>query len=210
MNEPGFPMMGMHVDRAQQFATGTEDINRNPKPVMFREGWNGNQRDVTADVHNIASTLYDYDQLHPGQLHPGWFEGGEKGPAYRSYKETGGWPTGQVLPDKTISDTLEGATRNKVYKQTEYGVMTDPWYDAAAKLNIAPAAAQSGGWFQYGPITGLKSPPKILPDLLNDQLEHTSRVLGVDPKRLLNWWGKRKIPLAENAVPGMTLNSGVG
>jgi hypothetical protein len=173
---------------------------------MFSEGWSGNQADVTTDVHNIGSTLYNYDQLNPGQLHPSWFQGGEKGPAYQGYQAAGGFPTGQVLPDKTINDTLAGVTKGGLKKQTEYGVMTDPWYDAAQKLGISPAAGQSAGWFNYGGITGLKSPPKILPDLLNDQLEHTSRVLGVEPQRLLNWWGKRKIPLAQNA-PGTTLNS---
>jgi hypothetical protein len=206
MNEPGFPMMGMHVNLADQFARGVENINTNPKPTMFREGWSGNQADVTADTHNIRSTLYNYDQLNPGQLHPSWFT--KQG--YQDYQSAGGFKPGQQLDVGAIKDTLEGSTKGGVYKQTEYGPMADPWYDAAQKLGITPAAGQAAGWFNYGPITGLKSPPKILPDLLNDQLEHTSRVLGVAPQKVLDWWGKRKIPLAQNAVPGTTLNSGVG
>jgi hypothetical protein len=203
-NAPGFPMMGMHVDLADQFAKGTENINTNPKPTMFREGWSGNQADVTADTHNIRSTLYNYDQLNPGQLHPSWFTK----PGYQDYQAAGGFKPGQPLDVGAIKDTLESQARGGVSKQVEYGPMADPWYDAAQKLGITPAAGQAGGWFNYGPITGLKSPPKILPDLLNDQLEHTSRVLGVSPQHILDWWGKRKIPLAENAAPGP--QTGVG
>jgi hypothetical protein len=203
MNEPGFPMMGMHVNLADQFARGAENINTNPKPTMFREGWSGNQADVTADTHNIRSTLYNYDQLNPGQLHPSWFT--KQG--YQDYKSAGGFKPGQPLDVGAIKDTLEGSTKGGVYKQTEYGPMADPWYDAAQKLGITPAAGQAGGWFNYGGITGLKSPPKILPDLLNDQLEHTSRVLNLAPQKILDWWGKRKIPLAQNQGPQST---GVG
>ena len=205
-NAPGFPMMGMHVDLADQFAKGTENININPKPTMFREGWSGNQADVTADTHNIRSTLYNFDQLNPGQLPPSWFT--KQG--YQDYQGAGGFKPSQPLDVGAIKDTLEGATKGGVYKQTEYGPMSDPWYDAAEKLGVQPAQAQAAGWFGYGPITGLKSPPKILPDLLNDQIEHTSRVLGVSPEHVLDWWAKRKIPLAENTVPGTTLNSRVG
>lgn len=206
-NAPGFPMMGMHVNLADQFAKGTENINTNPKPVMFREGWSGNQADVTADTHNIRSTLYKFDQLHPGELDPGWFTA----EGYNAYKKAGGFGQGQPLNVGAIKDTLEGATVNKVPKQTEYGVMSDPWYDAAKQLGIPPAQAQAGGWFNYGPITGLKSPPKTLPDLLNDQLEHTSKVLGVSPSKALEWWGRRKIPLAQASPPPITgaLASGV-
>jgi hypothetical protein len=195
-NAPGFPMMGMHVDLADQFAKGTENINTNPKPTMFREGWSGNQADVTADTHNIRSTLYNFDQLNPGQLPPSWFTK----PGYQAYQGAGGFQPGQKLDVGAIKDTLESQARGGVSKQVEYGPMADPWYDAAQKLGMSPAATQAAGWFNYGPITGLKSPPKILPDLLNDQIEHTSRVLGVTPQHILNWWGQRKIPLAENTV----------
>jgi hypothetical protein len=174
---------------------------------MFREGWSGNQADVTADTHNIRSTLYNYDQLNPGQLHPSWFT--KQG--YQDYQSAGGFKPGQPLDVGAIKDTLESQARGGVSKQVEYGPMADPWYDAAQKLGVTPAAAQAGGWFNYGPITGLKSPPKILPDLLNDQLEHTSRVLGVSPQHILNWWGQRKIPLAQNTAPGpLAQATGVG
>lgn len=206
-NAPGFPMMGMHIDLGDLFAKGQENINTNPKPTMFREGWSGNQADVTADTHNIRATLYNYDQLNPGQLPSSWFTK----PGYQDYQAAGGFKPNQGLDVGAIKDTLESQARGGVSKQVEYGVMADPWYDAAQKLGISPAQAQAAGWFNYGPITGLRSPPKILPDLLNDQIEHTSRVLGVSPQHILNWWGQRKIPLAENTAPGTTLNnSGVG
>jgi len=113
-NLPGFPMMGMHVDLGDQFAKGTENINTNPKPTMFREGWSGNQADVTADTHNIRATLYNYDQLNPGQLHPSWFTK----PGYRDYVAQGGFQPGQPLDVGAIKDTL---AQNDVPSSTAIG-----------------------------------------------------------------------------------------
>lgn len=187
-NTPGYPMMGMHVDLADQFARGTADPWINPKPFTFRENWSGNLRDVTGDTHNFRATLYELDRLDPGQLPRGWFKSDA---AYKRYKEHGY----TSLKPGDIDDTLTGQTVKGRYRQSEYLPMTEPWYRAAEMLNIDPAAAQSGGWFSYGNITGLKSPPKTIPDLLNDQIASTARVAGVSPERALEWWARGKIPL---------------
>jgi hypothetical protein len=205
-NAPGFPMMGMHVDLADQFAKGTENINTNPKPTLFRDAWSGNTSDVVADTHNIRATLRAYDQDNPGQLHPSWFSSPQ---AYQDYKANGGFGQGP-LDVGAIKDTLGDATLKGVRKQVEYGPMSDPWRDVGQKLGISPGQAQSGGWFNYGPQTGLRSPPKTLPMLLNDQIEHTSRVLGIPQEKVLDWWANKKIPLAENAVRGVGPQTNIG
>jgi hypothetical protein len=209
-NTPGYRMMGMHVDLADKFANNAVDPWRNPKPYTFREGWSGNMADVTADTHNIRATLYELDRLHPGSIPRQWFTTPQD---YEAYVAGGGFRPDTPMNVGAIKDTLGSVTVNKVPRQTEYGVMADPWYRAAEQLGIHPAEAQSGGWFSYGPITGLRSPPKTIPQLLDDQIGHTGNILGVDPRKILEWWGQKKIPLAGlggGAVADQLYNAGGG
>jgi len=188
-NIPGFPMMGMHVDLADKFARGTENAWINPKPTTFRENWSGNLRDVTGDTHNIRSTLYEMDQVKPGSLPRGWFTSDE---AYGKYKKEGF----RAVDAGDIADTLGDKAVNKIRRQSEYLPMTEPWYRAAEKVGIAPAEAQSGGWFSYGDITGLQSPPKTITNLLNDQVAATAKAIDQPPEKVVDWWAQGKIPLA--------------
>jgi len=188
-NIPGFPMMGMHVDLADKFARGTEKAWSNPKPTTFRENWSGNLRDVTGDTHNIRSTLYEMDQVKPGSLPRGWFTTDD---AFKKYKKEGF----ASIDAGDIVDTLGTKTVDKVSRQSEYLPMTAPWYGAAEKLGVAPAEVQSGGWFNYGGITGLQSPPKTITNLLNDQVDATARAINQPPEKVVEWWARGKIPLA--------------
>jgi hypothetical protein len=188
-NIPGYGMMGMHVDLADKFAHGRVDPWLNPKPTTFQENWRGNLADVTGDTHNIRGTLYELDRLYPGQLHPSWFASPK---AYEKYRSEGFLG---ITPGD-IKDTLGSVTVNKAKRQSEYLPMTEPWRQAAAQIGIHPAEAQSGGWFSYGPLTGLLSPPSTVPRLLNDQIYATAKVLGVSPEKAVNWWARGKIPLA--------------
>jgi len=198
-NVPGYGMMGMHYNLANQFATGTENLWTNPKPGTFRENWSGNLRDVTGDTHNIRATLYKFDQAYPGQIPRDWFTSDD---AYNSYRLHG---FGTVPPGH-LKDTLGDVTVNKIRRQSEYLPMTEPWYLAAQHLGIAPAEAQSGGWFHYGGTTGLASPPKTITNLLNDQIEATAKAINVPPERVVNWWSRGLIPLT--SIAGMA--AGVG
>jgi hypothetical protein len=191
-NVKGLPMMRMHVDLADKFATGTANPLKNPKPFTFRENWAGNQLDPTIDTHNIRSVLYMIDQQRPGSLPREWFTSDR---AYYNYKEGGGFNSGKIQPGD-INDELAVKAVNKVESQVEYPIVQQPWRRAAEMLGITPAQAQSGGWFEFGPITGLKSPPQTIPDLLNNQIEATAKVLNVPPQKVLEWWGQGKIPLA--------------
>jgi hypothetical protein len=193
-------MMGMHVDLADKFARGSENAFTNPKPTTFRENWSGNLRDVTGDTHNIRSTLYEMDQIKPGSLPRGWFTSDK---AFEKYKSDGF----RAVDAGDIADTLGSTTVKGIKRQSEYLPMTDPWTRAAEKVGIAPAEGQSGGWFSYGDITGLQSPPKTIPNLLNDQIEATAKALGVPHEKAVEWWSQGKIPLA--GIGGATAMGGL-
>jgi hypothetical protein len=205
MNRPGFAMMGMHTDLADQFAKGAVDPWQNSKPFTFQENWTGNMADVTADTHNIRKVLDAYDRLDPGGLPREWFTSAE---GYDRYKQGGGFPKEGGLPVGDINDKLGGAvipgTGRKA--QTEYPIIQSPTALAAQKLGIAPAQAQERLWFEGGPRTGLRSPPMAIPDLLNSQIEATARATGLSPEAIMRLWAKRSIPLAQNetdnAMPG--------
>jgi hypothetical protein len=203
-NRPGFRMMGMHVDLAEKFAKGVENPLTNPKPYTFRENWSGNLKDVTADTHNIRGTLYELDRLYPGQLPREFFTSDD---AFTAYRSAGGFAPNAPMNVGGVADSLGDLAVNGVRRQAEYGVMAEPWYQAGEKLGIAPARAQSGGWFSYGDITGLRSPPKTIPNLLNDQIGETARVLNVPEEKVAEWWFNRKIPLAATGgtaiIPGL-------
>lgn len=203
-NRPGFSMMKMHTDLANDFATGTNNLWSNPKPSTFRENWSGNLADVTVDTHNIRKLLDVADRLQPGSLPREWFNSDE---AFNRYREGGGFPQGGQLPVGDIRDTLGGAVvpGTGMKAQTEYPIMQAPTALAAQKLGIAPAEAHERLWFEGGERTGLRSPPMAIPDLLNSQIEATAKVLGLTPEAVLRLWAQRKIPLAENEpqnVPG--------
>jgi hypothetical protein len=199
-NVPGFPMMGMHVDLADKFRRGVENPFTNPKPFTFRENWSGNLRDVTADTHNIRSTLYEMDQLQPGSLPRGWFNSDA---AFAKYRSDGF----RAVDAGDIADTLGSKTVKGVPRQSEYLPMAEPWYRAAQQVGLAPAEAQSGGWFSYGGITGLQSPPKTITNLLNDQIAATAKATGQSPEKIVNWWSRGRIPLA--GVAGATAMGGL-
>ncbi len=195
-NQPGFGMMGMHVDLADKFHRGTINPWTNPKPFTFRENWSGNLRDITADTHNIRGTLYEADRLHPGQLPREFFTSDE---AFAKYRRDGF----ESLDPGAIKDSLGSTTVRGVKRQSEYLPMAEPWYLASDMLKVHPAEAQSGGWFSYGGITGLQSPPKTITNLLNDQISATAKELRVPEETVVNWWSKGKIPLT--AIGGAAL-----
>jgi hypothetical protein len=196
-NRPGFAMMGMHTDLADQFAKGTVDPWTNPKPFTFQQNWKGNMADVTGDTHNIRKVLDTYDRLNPGGLPKEWFSSEE---AYQAYKANKGFPKEGALPVGDIRDSLGSGivpgTGRKA--QVEYPIITNPTRLTAEKMGIAPAEAQERLWFEGGPRTGLMSPAVTIPGLLNSQIEATARATGLSPDAILKLWAHRGIPLAQN------------
>jgi hypothetical protein len=207
LNRPGFPMMGMHTTLADEFARGTADPWKNPKPYTFRENWTGNMADVTADTHNIRAVLDAYDQIAPGTLPREWFKNDA---SYRTYVEGGGFPKEGALPVGGIRDTLGGAMiSGQREAQTEYPLIQRPTTRAAELLGISPAEAQERLWFGAGSRTNLSSPSMTIPDLFNAQIEQTANVTGLKPEAVLKLWLQRRIPFAANEpeteMPGASM-----
>jgi hypothetical protein len=208
LNQPGFPMMGMHTTLADEFSRGVADPLKNSKPFTFRENWAGNMEDVTADTHNIRKILDAYDRLFPGSLQRDWFKSEE---AFQHYKNGGGFPKEGELPIGDIEDSLGTKQIGGRKTQVEYPLIQRPTELAAQQLGIQPAQAQERLWFEGGSRTGLKSPPMTIPDLLNAQIEATAKATGLAPEQILKLWGQRGIPLASNEPdPTMQGTSMVG
>jgi hypothetical protein len=206
-NAPGYGMMGEQVKSANRFWENTASPDTAPKQFTFRGNVQGNLASPTIDTHNIRASLYQFDQLHPGQLPRQWFTSDD---AYNAYRSGRGFPSETEISPEAINDSLGGSSRGGVNRQTEYGPMTTPWYDAAEQLGISPAQAQAGGWFSYGNVTGLRSPVRSLTQLLNDQLYDTARTIGVPPERVLDWWARKLIPLTQNEAPAGPQQTQIG
>ena len=222
-NTPGYGMMGEQVKSAGRFWTGDASPNTGPKTYTYGENVQGNLASPTIDTHDIRSTLYQFDQLHPGQLPRQWFTSDE---AFNNYRANGFPSGGAVAPENTvdlsrirhegeippgaINDSLASSTRGGVKKQIEFGPMTTPVYDASRMLNADPARVQAGKWFSYGGVTGLRSPVRSLSELLNDQLYDTARTIGVPPERVLEWWSKKLIPLTQNEAQPQQTQTQIG
>lgn len=195
-NKPGFPMMGMHADLADQFAKGTVDPWRNTKPSFFQPNWAGNmEAGSTVDTHNIRAVLDAYDQLNPGGLQRDWFTSAD---AYDKYISEGGFPKEGTLPVGDIADSLGSLMVDKRKAQVEYPAFNDINTLIGQRLGTSPAEAQEDLWFGKGRRTNLSSPRMTIPDLLNAQIEATARATGLAPEIVLRLWAQRKIPLASN------------
>jgi hypothetical protein len=204
-NPLGYGMMGKQVASAERFGSGQENPLTAPKQFTFRGNVQGNLASPTIDTHNIRSSLYQFDQIYPGKVPREWFTSDE---AYNAYRANGGFTPNAQIARSAIDDSLGSITRGGVKKQVEFGPMTTPWYDAATELGIAPAQAQAGGWFNYGGVTGLRSPVRSMSQLFSDQIYDTARTLGVEPERVLDWWSKKLIPLTQNEASPMQTQVG--
>lgn len=199
LNRPGFAMMEGHTRLSDEFARDVVDPWRNPKPYLFQEAWSGNMGDVVADQHNILAVLDAYDRLDPGGLPREWFMSDA---AYQSYRESGGLP--KQIPDKMFEGSLAGGVvpgTGGREAQTEYPLIAEPTYLAADLMGISPSEAQENLWFAKGGLTGLRSPPRAIPDLLNAQIQATARATGLHPEVIMKLWATRKIPLAQDEQP---------
>jgi hypothetical protein len=197
-NTPGYGMMGMHVGLGEGMRKGTIDPWKNPKPYTFREGWSGNTKDVVADMHVGRQNLLEYDNAFPGSLPPGLFRSKD---VYQQYRDAGSLTKAFKDLSSVFTETSSPtkALTPKRPAVVEYPIQQLPLTHAAGLLGITPGQAQSGGWFEYGKNTGLGSPPQTVPMLLNNQIEATSKALGVPSEKVLEWWGRGKIPLSSNA-----------
>ena len=186
-NAKGYNMMGSHYDLAGQMLAGTHNPLKRPKPSAFLRNTAGDLSDVTADTHNIRGALLAMNEVEPGSISPGFFNSPEARESYRI--------TGEFKPSSDINDSLQSGKVDGIEQQIEYGPLSDVTFAAARLAGIAPAPMQSLGWFGSGAATGLKSETKTIAELMNERVNVTAQVLGINPEQALKLFSEGKIPL---------------
>jgi hypothetical protein len=200
MNEVGYPMMlspggngrpaGIHGSLLDQIAEGGLNSNTNPKPSIFGPNMAGNRSGVTVDTHAIRGTLQTLNELEPGSVPDNFIL-----PKYRdAYAADPSALTPNMIDDSLGSQKVDG-----VSMQTEYSTFADIWHDAADKLGVSPAEAQSMGWFGFGDQTNLGSARQTPVDLFNERLSVTAQNLDIPIEEAARLVYRRQIPLM--AVP---------
>jgi hypothetical protein len=210
ISEKGYPMMtakgGIHGGLLDDVAaTGAMDVARNPKPSNFGANLSGNRSGVTMDTHAIRGTLMTLNEMEPGSVPEGFIL-----PKFRDqYIKDPNILTPNMIDD-TLASQMTGPKGNTTKLQTEYPVFADIWHDAAAKLGVSPAEAQSMGWFGFGDETNLGSARKTPVDIFDDRLSVTAQALGITPEQAARSVFRRQIPLLAapfGAVPLFAMQS---
>jgi hypothetical protein len=73
--------------------------------------------------------------------------------------------------------------------------VADIYHSTADQLGVAPAEAQSLGWFSLGDETNLGSEHKTVADIMDERINVTAQALGVAPEVIAQQYFRRKIPL---------------
>ena len=210
ISEKGYPMMtakgGIHGGLLDDVAsTGAMDVARNPKPSNFGANLSGNRSGVTMDTHAIRGTLMTLNEMEPGSVPEGFIL-----PKFRDqYIKDPSILTPNMIDD-TLASQMTGPKGNTTKLQTEYPVFADIWHDAAAKLGVSPAEAQSMGWFGFGDETNLGSARKTPVDIFDDRLSVTAQALDITPEQAARSVFRRQIPLLAapfGAVPLFAMQS---
>jgi hypothetical protein len=194
ISEKGYPMMtgkgGIHGQLIDAIDAGGIDPNTNSKPFNFGNNMAGNLSGVTADTHAIRGALMAANELYPGQVPMEWLLP-EARDAYLA-------DPSKLVPgmiDDTLSTQMIGPKGARVDAQTEYPVVADIYHSTADQLGVAPAEAQSLGWFSLGDETNLGSEHKTVADIMDERINVTAQALGVAPEVIAQQYFRRKIPL---------------
>ena len=213
-NPEGYGLMKKQIGSALRFGDNTQNPLTAPKQFTFHQNVQGNLASPTIDTHNIRGSIYQWDQMNPGQLNPrNWFTSDA---AYQTYRAHG-FPSGTDGPPRPASispirptrarsrrarstTASRGAPAGGVKRQIEFGPMTDArgTTPRACSGSRTSPSVQAGKWFSYGQNTGLRSPVRSLTQLFGDQVYDTARTIGVPAERVLEWWARKLIPLTQN------------
>lgn len=195
ISERGYPMMtgpgGIHGNLLDDVAaTGTINTLTNPKPATFGPNLAGNRSGVTVDTHAIRGTLQTLNEIEPGAVPEGFII-----PKHRdAYAADPSTLTPDMIDD-TLANQMVGPRGDTTRMQTEYPVFADIWHDAADRLGVSPAEAQSMGWFGFGDQTNLGSARATPVDIFDERLSVTAQALGVPVKEAARLVFTRQTPL---------------
>ena len=206
VNEKGYPMMinpgGIHKKLIDASKAEGLSFDTNPKPATFAENVAGNLEGVTVDTHAIRAVIDVMNELEPGSVPIEWI-GGKTAEKTKQFQEMYKKDPKSLDVSTMVKDTLESQALNKVSKQTEYAVFSDIYKKVAEKAGVKPAEAQSLSWFANGERTGLASEPKTIVELLDDRIDVTAQLTGMNKEEVFKKFMQGSIPLA--SAGGLTL-----
>ena len=206
VNEKGYPMMinpgGIHKKLIDASKAEGLSFDTNPKPATFAENVAGNLEGVTVDTHAIRAVIDVMNELEPGSVPIEWI-GGKTAEKTKQFQEMYKKDPKSLDVSTMVKDTLESQAFNKVSKQTEYAVFSDIYKKVAEKAGVKPAEAQSLSWFANGERTGLASEPKTIVELLDDRIDVTAQLTGMNKEEVFKKFMQGSIPLA--SAGGLTL-----
>ena len=199
VNEKGYPMMinpgGIHTKLIDASKADGISFDTNPKPATFAENVAGNLEGVTVDTHAIRAVIDVMNELEPGSVPIEWI-GGKTAEKTKQFQEMYKKDPKSLDVSTMVKDTLESQALNKVSKQTEYAVFSDIYKKVAEKAGVKPAEAQSLSWFANGERTGLASEPKTIVELLDDRIDVTAQLTGMNKEEVFKKFMQGSIPLA--------------
>lgn len=199
VNEKGYPMMinpgGIHKKLIDASKAEGLSFDTNPKPATFAENVAGNLEGVTVDTHAIRAVIDVMNELEPGSVPIEWI-GGKTAEKTKQFQEMYKKDPKSLDVSTMVKDTLESQAFNKVSKQTEYAVFSDIYKKVAEKAGVKPAEAQSLSWFANGERTGLASEPKTIVELLDDRIDVTAQLTGMNKEEVFKKFMQGSIPLA--------------
>ena len=206
VNEKGYPMMinpgGIHKMLIDASRADGISFDTNPKPATFAENVTGNLEGVTVDTHAIRAVIDVMNQLEPGSVPIEWI-GGKTPQKTKQFQDMYKKDPSSLDVSTMVRDQLESTTLNKVSKQTEYAVFSDIYKKVAEIAGVKPAEAQSLSWFANGDRTGLASEAKTIVELIDDRIDVTSQLTGINKEEVFKKFMQGSIPLA--SAGGLTL-----
>ena len=135
------------------------------------------------------------NELEPGSVPIEWI-GGKNADMTKKYREMYKKAPKSLDVSIMVADTLKSQALNKDKKQTEYAVFSDLYKKVAEKAGVKPAEAQSLSWFANGDRTGLESDPKTIVELLEDRIDVTAQLTGMNKEEVFKKFMQGSIPLA--------------
>jgi hypothetical protein len=206
VNEKGYPMMinpgGIHKMLIDASRADGISFDTNPKPATFAENVTGNLEGVTVDTHAIRAVIDVMNELEPGSVPIEWI-GGKTPQKTKQFQDMYKKDPSSLDVSTMVRDQLESTTLNKVSKQTEYAVFSDIYKKVAEIAGVKPAEAQSLSWFANGDRTGLASEAKTIVELIDDRIDVTSQLTGINKEEVFKKFMQGSIPLA--SAGGLTL-----
>lgn len=190
------------IDNANEYAqTGVLDPLRWPKRTSFIENYLGNLAPGTMDTH-----AFRLPAMLSGD--PRWLQ--------RAVPEGQGADKRVIQPRNMAAggllDPASALERSGFWAAapdaaSEYGQMENFWGRAARRADQRLGQTQASGWVGGGPVTGLRSEPKLFLQSIEDAIRRTADQVRMTPTQVISRVAKGEMPFAP-AVAGAAVGLG--